>query len=89
MKKNIRQLIIPVVITAIFFAVAALPVEILGCRNRGLIAVGIALVAGILGLVAAVRAVMGKMRADAGSSIWIASAVILAIPMLYIVVSEA
>jgi len=36
MKKITRHLIIPVVVTVLFFAVAALPVEILGCRNRGL-----------------------------------------------------
>ena len=78
----------PRVLTAIFFAVANLPVEILGCRNRGLIAVGIALAAGILGIVAAVKAVLGKMRGDAGASMWIASALIFAIPAFYIVVSE-
>ena len=89
MKKNIRHFVIPMMITAIFFAVAALPVEILGCRNRGLIAAGIALAAGILGIVAAVRAVLGKVRGDAGASIWMASALIFAIPAIYIVVSGA
>ena len=87
MKKNIRHFLIPMMVTAIFFAVAALPVEILGCRNRGLIAAGIALAAGILGIVAAVRAVLGKVRGDAGTSIWMASALIFAIPAIYIVVS--
>ena len=88
MKKSIKHFIIPGAITAIFFAVAALPVEILGCRNRGLIAAGIALAAGILGIVAAVRAVLGKVRGDAGTSIWMASALIFAIPAIYIVVSD-
>ena len=88
MKKNIIHFVIPMVITAIFFGVAALPVEILGCRNRGLIAAGIALAAGILGIVAAVRAVLGKVRGDAGASMWVASALIFAIPAIYIVVSE-
>ena len=88
MKKNIRHFLIPMMFTAIFFAVAALPVEILGCRNRGLIAAGIALAAGILGIVAAVQAVLGKVRGDAGTSIWMASALIFAIPAIYIVVSD-
>ncbi len=87
MKKNIRHVVIPLVITALFFAVAALPVEILGCRNRGVIAAGIAVVAGILGLVAAARAVLGKVHGDSRSSIWMASALIFAIPAIYIVVS--
>ena len=87
MKKNISHFVIPMIITAVFFGVASLPVEILDCRNRGLIAAGIALAAGILGIVAAARAVLGKMRGDAGSSMWVASALICAIPAIYIVVS--
>ncbi len=87
MKKNIRHFVIPMIITVIFFAVAVMPVEILGCRNRGLIAAGVALAAGILGIVAAARAVLGKIRGDAGSSMWVASALIFAIPAIYIVVS--
>ncbi len=75
-------------ITTIFFAVAALPVETLGCRNRGLIAAGIALVAGIMGIVAAVRAVLDKIRGEAKTSMWMASALILAIPAIYIVAGE-
>jgi hypothetical protein len=88
MKKNIRHFVIPMMITAIFFTVAALPVETLGCRNRGLIAVGIALVAGIMGIVAAVRAVLNKIRGETKTSMWMASALILAIPAIYIVVGE-
>ena len=86
MKKNIRHFVIPMMITAIFLAVAALPVEILGCRNRGLTAAGIALAAGILGIVAAVRAVLGKIRGEEKTSMWMASALIFAIPAIYIVV---
>ena len=75
------------VITASFFAITAQPVEVLGCRNRGLIAAGIALTAGILGIVAAVRAVLGKVRGEEKTSMWMASALIFAIPAFYIVVS--
>ena len=71
----------------IFFAVAALPVELLGCYNRGLIAAIVALAAGILGIVAAGKAVKGKIRGDANSSMWMASALIFAIPAIFIVLS--
>ena len=78
---------IPAMASIIFFAVAALPVELLGCYNRGLIAAIVALAAGILGIVAAGKAVKGKIRGDANSSMWIASALIFAIPAIFIVLS--
>lgn len=87
MKKNTINIIIPVMVLTIFFIVVLLPVELLGCRNRGLIAVLIAIFSGILGIVSAVKALMGKMRMDANSSMCMASALILAIPAIFIVLS--
>ena len=78
---------IPAMASIIFFAVAALPVELLGCYNRGLIAAIVALAAGVLGIVAAVKAVKGKIRGEANSSLWITSALIFAIPAIFIVLS--
>jgi len=76
---------IPAMVSVIFFIVAALPVELLGCRNRGLIATFVAIAGGVLGIVAAVRGLMGKIRGDANSSLWMATALILAIPAILIV----
>ena len=87
MKKIIKHIMIPAMASIIFFAVAALPVELLGCYNRGLIAAIVALAAGILGIVAAGKAVKGKIRGDANSSMWMASALIFAIPAIFIVLS--
>lgn len=78
---------IPAMVAVIFFAIAALPVELLGCYNRGLIAAVVALAAGVLGIVAAVKALMGKMRGDANSSLWMTSALIFAIPVIFIVLT--
>ena len=72
-------------VPAIFFVVVSLPVDLLGCRNRGLIAALMGIIAGILGIVAAVRALMGRVRGDENSSFWMASALILAIPAIFIV----
>jgi hypothetical protein len=88
MKNITKHVIIPTIAPAIFFLTASLPVELLGCRNRGLIVASVAVAAGIGGIVAAVKALKGKMREDANSSLWMASALILAIPAIYIVVSE-
>ena len=76
---------IPAMVSVIFFIVAALPVELLGCRNRGLIAAFVAIAGGVLGIVAAARGLMGKIRGDANSSLWMATALILAIPAILIV----
>ena len=76
---------IPAIVLLIFFAIVLTPVELLGCRNRGLIAAFIAMAAGVLGIVAAVKGLMCKARGDANSSSWMASALILAIPAIYIV----
>jgi len=79
---------IPATATVIFFINAFLPVEILGCLIRGLIAAFIAIAAGILGIVAAVKAIIGRVRGDEYSILWIASAIIFAIPAIYIVLNE-
>ncbi|MFC1814324.1 hypothetical protein ACFL03_16725 [Thermodesulfobacteriota bacterium] len=85
MRKITKHIIIPLIVPAIFFVVASLPVEVLGCRNRGIIAALLAIAAGILGIVAAVKALMGKVRGDSNSFLWVASALILAIPAIFIV----
>jgi len=85
MKKITKHIITPALVPAIFFVVAFLPVELLGCRNRGLIAALLAIAAGILGIFAAVKALVGKVRGDANSSFWMASALIFAIPVIFIV----
>ena len=88
MQKIIKHILIPAMVGVIFFAIAALPVELLGCYNRGLIAALVALAAGILGVVAAVKALKGKIRGEANSSLWMASALIFAIPTIFIVLTS-
>jgi hypothetical protein len=85
MKKIAKHVIIPVLVAAVFFVVVSLPVELLGCRNRGLIAALMAIIAGMLGIAAAVKALMGRVRGDEKSFLWMASALILAIPAIFIV----
>ena len=87
MKKVIKHIMIPAMASILFFAVAALPVELLGCYNRGLIAAIVALAAGVLGIAAAVKAVKGKIRGEENSSLWIASALIFSIPVIFIVLT--
>lgn len=76
---------IPATVPVFFFVIASLPIEILDCRNRGLFAASVAIAAGVLGIAAAARALVGKARGDANSSPWMVSALILAIPAIFIV----
>lgn len=85
MKRILHHLIIPAVVPAVFFIVAAMPVEVMGCRNRGLTAMAIALLGGLAGVGTAVIGAWGRMRGDPNSSWWMVSALILAIPAVVIV----
>ena len=87
MKKIITHIMIPAMVSVIVFAIAALPVELLGCYNRGLIAALVSIAAGVLGIVAAVKALKGKIQEDANSLLWMTSALIFAIPAIFIVLT--
>jgi hypothetical protein len=70
----LHHLIIPSLLPITFIAIAATPVEVLGCRNRGLLALLIAFVSVLAGLGAAVQAVQGQRRGEVVVSHWVASA---------------
>lgn len=74
-----RHVLFPALVPVLFLAVAATPVDVLGCRNRGLLALGIAFFSVLTGLYAAVRA--GKLRRTGNpeGQWWLATAITLAI----------
>jgi len=82
----IRHFILPTIMPVLFFAVALSPVELLGCRTRGLIALSIAFVSGLAGVGAAVMALKGRLKGEAGSEKWILTALILTIPVVALLV---
>ncbi len=87
MNPIIRFLALPALVPIFFFAVAATPVEVLGCRNRGLLA-GMVALAGALGaLGAAIMGTKGRIRRDPQASWWIISALVLAIPAVTILLT--
>jgi hypothetical protein len=77
-----RHILLPSIAPLLFFAVAVTPVQVLGCRTRGLLALAIAFISvlGALGL--AFRALKGRMQGDPDTKWWIISSVILAIPAI-------
>ncbi len=80
MTRTFRHIVLPALAPTAFFLVAGSPVEVLGCFNRGLIALSIALISVTAGLIVAVRALRGRVRGEPASGWWVLSALILAIP---------
>ena len=85
MKRILLHAVVPAILPAVFFAVAATPVELIGCRNRGLAAGVIALMGGLGALGTVIAGILGKFRKDPNAQWWIISALILVIPAVYIV----
>lgn len=79
------HVVLPAVIPAAFFVLAAVPVEVMSCWNRGLTAVIIALAGGLAGVVAMVMGTMRKLRCDITANWWVLSALILIIPAISVI----
>ncbi len=77
-----RHIIYPALMTILFFVVALSPVDLLGCRTRGLLAFAIALLSGVGGIFAAVKALKGRIKGDGDSPWWGLSAILLAGPVV-------
>ena len=80
MNRIVRFLALPPLVPIFFFAVAATPVELLGCRNRGLLAVSIALAGALGSLGTAIMGLRGRIRRDPHAHWWVVSALVLAVP---------
>jgi hypothetical protein len=87
-RRLFRYVLVPTLLPIMFAIVAATPVEISGCRLRGLLAAGLALAGGFLGLVTVIRGLADKIRNRPGSGWWVLSTLILALPAIYIVLFE-
>ena len=86
MKRIIYHILIPTIMPMVFFRIAMLPVEVVGCRMRGLIALLLAVVSGLAATGAAVMGLRGRMRGDTDALWWAASTIILAIPVVTLLI---
>jgi hypothetical protein len=86
MKRIVYHIIISTIMPAVFFVIASMPVEVLGCRTRGLIALLIALFSGLAALGAAIIGVKGRMRGYIYSIWWVASSLILVLPVIALII---
>lgn len=74
-----RHVLLPLFVPMSFFMVGFSPVELLGCRNRGLLALAIAFISVIAGLYTAIRAGNLRRHNNPQGQWWLATALILAI----------
>jgi hypothetical protein len=80
MTRRFRHIILPALAPAAFLLVALTPVDVLGCFTRGVMALAIAMVSVIVGLILAVKGQLGRWRGSPDAHLWVLSALILAIP---------
>jgi len=83
---HLRYILFPAIFPALFLIFASIPVEAIGCRNRGLAVAFVALAGGLLGIGTAIKALVGKVRGQPDAPWWMASTLILAIPLVAVVV---
>lgn len=80
----------PILLSAImplaFFIIAMIPVQVIGCRNRGILALLIALSSGIAAVVTSIIGLRERMRGNPDASRWIVSTLILTIPVVALII---
>jgi hypothetical protein len=86
MKRVIYHMIAPALMPAVFFAVALTPVQVFGCRNRGLMALLIALVSGLAAATTTAIARKRSRRGDKTAIWWMVASLILMIPVVALIV---
>ena len=80
-----RHILLPAFAPVLFLVVATTPVDVLGCRNRGLLAIAFAFISVLAGLGSAVAGVRGRMKDDPAANWWATSALVLAIPAVLLI----
>jgi len=80
-----RHILLPAFAPVLFLVVATMPVDVLCCRTRGLLAIAVALLSVIAGLGSAVAGVRGRMKGDPAANWWATSALILAVPAVLLI----
>ena len=86
MNRITYHIIFPAIVPVVFFIIATTPVEVLGCRTRGLIALLIAFISALASLGTAIMGAKGRMRGDAYAIWWVASSIILVIPVFSLII---
>ena len=86
MKYAVYHLTIPAIMPILFFVIVSMPVEVLGCRTRGLMALAIAFLSGLSALGTAMIGARRRMKGDGDSIWWLGSTVILVAPVIALLI---
>lgn len=84
MTRAVKIVLLSAVLPVLFFAAASIPVELIGCRARGLVVALIAMLGGLLGVAAMVKAVIDRARGKTNSFLWVVCALILVVPTAFL-----
>ena len=82
LKRIVLHLVLPAILPVFFFVIAATPVEVLGCYNRGLIALITALISSLLALTSVLIAIWRRNHGDLQSHWFVFTALVLVIPII-------
>ena len=85
MSRFSRHILIPAAAPVAFFVIALTPVEVLGCRTRGLLALTMALISGFSALGTAITGAKGRGRGDSNALWWVISTLVLVIPVIALI----
>ena len=86
MLKIVRHVLLPGIMPLLFLVIAATPVDTLGCRNRGLLALAISFISGIAALVTVIKALIIQRSGVESAIWWIFSTLILSVPVIAMIV---
>jgi hypothetical protein len=73
MSRIFRHIFIPAAAPLLFFIIATTPVEVIGCRTRGLLALMISLISGLSALGTAIIGIKDRARGDSNAIWWVVS----------------
>ena len=85
-KQLLLHIILPLIIVIAFFGNAFTPVEVLGCRTRGIVAIIITFISAILALSFSIIAINRRLQKNENSFWWIISSLILTIPIIALLI---
>jgi len=85
MNRTTRHILLPALAPAVIVALYFTPVAVIGCVNRGVIALGVAFASLVAGIVVGVVGIRARRDDPASRWWWIASMCLLALPALLLV----
>jgi hypothetical protein len=78
----LRHLLLPAIAPAAIVALYFTPISLIGCANRGLLALAVAAVSAVAAFVTVAVAIRRGARQDPAAGWWIVTTLVLALPLV-------